>query len=57
MSGYGPGSLRREHAWSRLADGGPVRLHCGYDSAGFTDLGTAEQAVQLLTAHSAVRST
>ena len=51
------GTLRLEGAWNELVRTRPVRLHCGYDSAGFADSGSADQALQVLTAHSDVRST
>ena len=50
-------TVRLEHAWDELSRRRPVRLYCGYSSTEFADRGSADEAMQVLTAHSEVRAT
>jgi hypothetical protein len=50
-------TVQLEHQWNDLTRDRPVRLYCGYDSTDFADRGSADQALQVLTAHSEVRAT
>ena len=49
-------TVRLERSWNELARSRPVRLYCGYDSIDFADQGSADEAMQVLTAHSEVRA-
>ena len=54
--GDGVATLELERSWSGLAGTRGVRLYCGYDSTDFADRGSAQDAMRLLTTHSAVRA-
>lgn len=49
-------TVRLEQLWNALTRDRPVRLYCGYDSTDFADRGSADQAMQVLTAHSELRA-
>jgi hypothetical protein len=50
-------TVQLESLGNDLVRRGPVRLYCGYHSTDFADHGTADQAMQVLTAHTEVRAT